>query len=139
MSLGRWLLLLDAMVLVGGMMVFANASLGLYSLISLFVTMQAVDWTVEGVDFAKEALVIPAHPGQIKEAIFSRLDRGVTFWKAEGRLYRRRAHRCSTASCGPGSSRFAKLVMEIDLRPSWWYTTPGKSWVRASTRGVRFL
>jgi uncharacterized membrane-anchored protein YitT (DUF2179 family) len=84
MSLGRWLLLLDAMVLVGGMVVFANASLGLYSLISLFVTMQAVDWTVEGVDFAKEALVITSHPGQIKEAIFSRLDRGVTFWKAEG-------------------------------------------------------
>jgi uncharacterized membrane-anchored protein YitT (DUF2179 family) len=84
MSIGRWLLLLDAMVLVGGMIVFANASLGLYSLLSLFVTMRAVDWTVEGVDFAKEVLVISAQHQKIKEGIFTQLDRGVTLWNAQG-------------------------------------------------------
>ncbi|MGC9399283.1 MAG: YitT family protein [Anaerolineae bacterium] len=56
----------------------------LYALIVNFVSGRVVDVVQEGVGYARAAFIVSEHNAQIREAIFTQLDRGVTLLEARG-------------------------------------------------------
>jgi len=78
--------------IVMGFNVFILGSAGLvfgwnqamYSLIAYFVAYKVIDITMEGLDEMKEVWIISDQSEELKDAIFHRLGRNVTYLKGEG-------------------------------------------------------
>ncbi len=83
-SVGMSLLAIDAAVILLAGLVF-NPELGLYALLSLFLTTKAIDLIQEGQVFAKAAYIISNSPEEISQAVLKELDRGVTGLKGIGK------------------------------------------------------
>jgi uncharacterized membrane-anchored protein YitT (DUF2179 family) len=81
-STGYWLV--DSLIILFVGMMFRNPTLVIWAYLNLFLTTKMVDLAAEGMPSVKAILIISGKPDEIKEAIFSNLNRGLTFLKAEG-------------------------------------------------------
>ncbi len=77
-------LIVEAMVILTGMIVFGSWVLPLYSLISLFLTTKLIDVVIEGASTDKMLFIISDKYEDIKEYILNDLERGGTYFKASG-------------------------------------------------------
>ncbi len=89
-SMGKLLFFVDVCVVVGAAAVFKDFELGLYAGISIFIGARVIDLVLEGVDYAKLAIIISDRSEAIAEGLLNRLDRGVTGLHGEG-MYTRQA------------------------------------------------
>lgn len=78
LSFGRWLMLLDAMVVLGGALIFQSVQIGLYSVLMIFVYTLVFDNFMEGRARGKMALIITQHPDKVSKQINRLLERGCT-------------------------------------------------------------
>ncbi|MED1204398.1 YitT family protein [Heyndrickxia acidicola] len=83
LTLGTCVAIIDGMVVLSAAVVF-NIEKGLYALIGLYVTSKTIDLVQVGLSRSKAALIITDHNQEIREAILSKLDRGVTRLSAHG-------------------------------------------------------
>ncbi len=83
-TVGQILLFIDTGVVVLAAVVFQSFQLGLYAIITLFVTSKIIDALVEGVNFAKTVFIISDKSDEIAQKIMKDLDRGVTALKGTG-------------------------------------------------------
>jgi uncharacterized membrane-anchored protein YitT (DUF2179 family) len=83
LTLGTCVAIIDGMVVLSAAAVF-NIEKGLYALIGLYVTSKTIDLVQVGLSRSKAALIITEHNHEIREAILSKLDRGVTRLSAHG-------------------------------------------------------
>ncbi len=84
LTIGQILLAIDALIILFAIIVFNSVIIGLYSLVSLFITTKIIDAMVEGVDYARAVLIISEHQEEIAKRIISEMDRGVTELKGRG-------------------------------------------------------
>jgi uncharacterized membrane-anchored protein YitT (DUF2179 family) len=84
LTIGQLLLLIDALIILFAIVVFNSVLIGLYSLVSLFITSKVIDAMVEGVDYARAIIIISEHHDEISQKILISLDRGVTELKGKG-------------------------------------------------------
>jgi uncharacterized membrane-anchored protein YitT (DUF2179 family) len=84
LTIGQLILIIDASIVLFAVITFNSILIGLYSLVSLFITIKVIDAIVEGVDFSRALLIISDHPKEISKMILEKLDRGVTEFKARG-------------------------------------------------------
>ncbi|PKM80483.1 MAG: hypothetical protein CVU88_04585 [Firmicutes bacterium HGW-Firmicutes-13] len=82
-SVGQSLLGIDFIIIALAGIVF-NAELGMYALISLFVTSKVIDFVQEGLAVSKACYIISNSGLEIADSIISDLDRGVTYLKGRG-------------------------------------------------------
>lgn len=85
---GNMLLYIDMVIILLAMIVFRSIMLGLYGLISLFISTKVIDFLVEGAPNGKVFYIISDRSQEIGEEIMSKYGRGVTFLYAYG-AYRR--------------------------------------------------
>jgi uncharacterized membrane-anchored protein YitT (DUF2179 family) len=83
LSAGIAQLLVDAFVVTLSGIVF-GPEVALYSLIVLFVSSKAIDWTLEGLSGERVALIISGRTEAISARIMQELDRGTTLLFARG-------------------------------------------------------
>ena len=83
-SLGRVMLLLDAVIVLGSWFVFKDINLIIYAIICLYVLTNVMDKILAGVDFAKGVYIITSKPKRISEKIMKGINRGVTGIKISG-------------------------------------------------------
>ncbi len=83
LTMGQSLLIIDFSVIALAL-VFFNAEIALYALLSLFVTSKVTDLVQGGFDFSKAALIISDKGDEITARVFSDLQRGATHLKATG-------------------------------------------------------
>jgi len=83
-SVGKILLIIDAAVVVFAAAAFKSFRLGLYSIITVYISSKFIDVILEGFNFAKAAYVISDYSDRIAEGILKDLDRGVTALKGTG-------------------------------------------------------
>ncbi|WP_077619635.1 YitT family protein [Bacillus sinesaloumensis] len=76
-SLGKCVAFIDGLIVVTSAIVFDIES-GLYALIGLFVTSKTIDLVQVGIGNSKMALIITNQQDEVRQAIFDKLDRGVT-------------------------------------------------------------
>jgi uncharacterized membrane-anchored protein YitT (DUF2179 family) len=82
-SIGIIQLAVDGVVVIISGLVF-GPQLALYSLVGLFVSSKAIDWTLEGLSGERVALVITKAYEEICNRITHDMDRGVTLLKGRG-------------------------------------------------------
>ncbi|WP_091495043.1 YitT family protein [Amphibacillus marinus] len=75
--------LLDGVIVLTAMLVFSIEQ-GLYALIGLFVTSRTIDLVQVGFNSSKNIMVITEYVEEVRTALLSEVDRGVTVWHAEG-------------------------------------------------------
>jgi len=81
---GQSLMLIDVIIIILSGIVFKSVNIPLYSIIAEFVSNYAIDIAQEGFTFYKTLTVITEKPLEIKKAIFSELERGITEINAKG-------------------------------------------------------
>lgn len=84
LSIGRLILLVDALVVGLSGLVFASLGSLLYAAVLIFVTTRVMDTVVYGVSTAQMVYIITERAEQITQEIFERLHRGVTQIGATG-------------------------------------------------------
>ena len=77
-SIGQALLFFDGFVIVLAGLIFNSAELALYAIITLFITSKALDTILEGLNYAKAAIIISDQSEVIGAKILSDLQRGAT-------------------------------------------------------------
>lgn len=77
-SVGRFVLIIDAFIVFLAGLVFGKWEVILYSAIVLYISSFLIDLITEGGDFAKVAYIISDKQEQISNAISNQLERGVT-------------------------------------------------------------
>lgn len=78
------MVLVEAMVILSGMVLFGDWRLPLYSLISLFLTSKVIDIMIDGPSTDKMLLIISDKHEDIRDYIINDLERGGTYLKASG-------------------------------------------------------
>ena len=84
LPMGKLLMAVDLVVIAAVALAFRNLSSALYGVVSLYISTAVMDMVLYGLDNAKVAYIISSKPDEISKAIFSEMDRGVTFLHAEG-------------------------------------------------------
>ena len=73
----------DSLVILLAGLVFGWQN-ALYAMVVLYVSGIAAEWTSEGSDVLRTALIITAYPDQVKDHILHEMERGVTLLPARG-------------------------------------------------------
>lgn len=77
-SVGRFVLIIDAFIVLLAGLVFGRWEVILYSAAALYICSYIIDLLVEGIDFAKVAYIISNTPEKISAQISETLERGTT-------------------------------------------------------------
>lgn len=77
-TLGRLILLMDALIITAAAFVFGSIESSLYSVLAITLQTTVLDKILYGADGGKVAFLITDHPEEVTEAIFRDLGRGVT-------------------------------------------------------------
>jgi uncharacterized membrane-anchored protein YitT (DUF2179 family) len=83
-SIGTGYWIIESVIIFTIGIVFQNLSLIIWGYINLFITAKITDLASEGLPYVKGVYVISEKNDEIKEMIYQRINRGVTYLKAEG-------------------------------------------------------
>lgn len=83
-SIGRMVLLLDAVVILCAALTYRSFETALYTALTIFISSKAIDSIVYGADKGKLVFIVTSYPDKIKQAIYSSIRRGVTILPARG-------------------------------------------------------
>ncbi len=84
LSFGKWIMLLDGLVVLTGALVFRSIQIGLYSVLMIFVYTLVFDQFLEGRSRGKMAMIVTAHPQEVATRIDRLLERGCTRLQGTG-------------------------------------------------------
>ncbi len=77
-SLGKFILLIDAVIILLAGVAFGRAESVLYSAVTLLLSSYVIDMLAEGINYSKMVLIVSDQSGEIAQAIFRSAFRGVT-------------------------------------------------------------
>ncbi|MDR3313760.1 MAG: YitT family protein [Oscillospiraceae bacterium] len=83
-SLGRVILVADAIVVVGSAAVFRDLNSAMYAAIVMFISSRLIDAILYGMGNGKMFYIFCEHPEALAKAIITQLGRGVTILPAKG-------------------------------------------------------
>lgn len=85
-SLGKFMLVCDAIVVMAAVVVYGNMENALYSIVFIFVSTKIIDTMVYGFarNNGKLLFIVTAHYNEVTELILKNIDRGVTLLNAQG-------------------------------------------------------
>ncbi len=81
-STGYWMV--ESLIILGVGFVFRNPAIVIWAYLNLFITSRMTDFAAEGLPYVKAVIIVTDRPDDVRDAIFQRLNRGVTFLKARG-------------------------------------------------------
>lgn len=84
LSVGRFVLVVDAGIIAAAALVFGSINYALYSLVSVYVCSLVIDSIIFGADAARVAYIITERTELVVEAIARELDRGATLLQGTG-------------------------------------------------------
>lgn len=84
LPMGKLLLALDFVVILGNAVVFRRLESALYGIVALYISTKMLDAVLYGMDTARVAYIISPRGEEITAAIFAELDRGVTVIPSRG-------------------------------------------------------
>lgn len=82
-SLSRFMFVIDACIILAGFFTFGSERT-LYAIVSVFVSLKAIDAVLEGFSFSKAAFIISDHSKEIADKIINDLDRSATILDGRG-------------------------------------------------------
>lgn len=83
-NISEQLFFIDGLVVVTAMIAFRNFDVGLYSIITIWISAKVIDLLFEGVGFAKAIFIISDNGKEIADRVMAEVGRGVTGINGEG-------------------------------------------------------
>lgn len=83
-TIGRVVMLADAVIITAGMLVFGSIETGLYAIIVIFVSTKVIDSMIYGTGNGKMLMVVTDKADEVSKAIISSSRRGVSIIPAVG-------------------------------------------------------
>ena len=104
----------DALVAVLTGLVYHDVQAALYSGIAIFITGKVIDVVVYRFDYSKVAMIVTDRYDQVVDAIYQKLDRGVTYLHGEGSYSHKQTKVILTAIKRQQLAELKELVVQID-------------------------
>nr|WP_321450996.1 YitT family protein [uncultured Carboxylicivirga sp.] len=83
-SVGQFLIIVDSIIVLTGLLVFKDWKIPLYSWIVIFITGKVIDITLDGISYEKAMIIVSDKHELIKDRILNSLERGGTYFSGEG-------------------------------------------------------
>lgn len=83
-DMGKWLLIIDCIIISANAIVFEHYELALYGLVALYINSYLIDVIIQGANFAKIVYIISNQHEEISRQVMTKLSRGVTGLYAKG-------------------------------------------------------
>jgi len=77
-TVGKILMVIDGIVVIFAAVAFKSFLLGLYAIVTIYISSKVIDAILEGVDYAKAVFIISNYSQIISQKIIKEIDRGVT-------------------------------------------------------------
>lgn len=113
-SIGRSILAFDAVIVILGGIVYRNFESMLYASVVIFVSSQVLDYVIFGVSRGATVMIITEKSDEIKNMIFTDLDRGVTVLKAQGGYSGKEKNVLLCACFDNQTQKFIKKIKSAD-------------------------
>ena len=84
MPVGQLLIYVDSVIVLIGLIAFGDWKIPLYSWITIFITGKVVDSVIQGLSYDKTVIIISDKYEEIRKKILYDLDRGGTYFLAQG-------------------------------------------------------
>lgn len=84
LPVGMLLIYVDSVIVLLGLVVFADWKIPLYSWVVIFITGKVIDAVIQGVSYDKTLFIISEKHAEIRDKIINDLNRGGTFIKGNG-------------------------------------------------------
>ncbi|MCD4700605.1 MAG: YitT family protein [Candidatus Aegiribacteria sp.] len=81
-STGYWMV--ESLIILAVGFVFRNPVIVIWAYLNLFLTSRMTDFAAEGMPYVKAVMIVTDKPDEVRDAISLKLNRGLTFLKAEG-------------------------------------------------------
>ncbi|OPL18068.1 MAG: hypothetical protein AVO35_07900 [Candidatus Aegiribacteria sp. MLS_C] len=81
-STGYWIV--ESVIILAVGFAFGDPVLVIWAYLNLFLTSRMTDFAAEGLPYVKAVMIVTDRPEEVRDAIFDKLDRGVTFLRARG-------------------------------------------------------
>lgn len=114
LSTGRFILIVDAVVVVFSAIVYKNVESALYAMIYIFISTQVIDSVLFGQINAKVLTVVTTHGTQVSEKITREFSRGATILSAKGGYTETEKSMVYCAVRKNQVSAITKAIREID-------------------------
>lgn len=82
-SVGQIILGLDAVIFLGAALIF-EPEMAMYAIIYMFIATKIIDLIQVGLNYSKSVMIVTDKPEEITTEIINHLERGVTYFIAEG-------------------------------------------------------
>lgn len=113
-SISQVLLVIELLVIICIILVFKDINIGLYSIISMFISTKVIDIIFEGIYYNKEVKIITRRKDEIVYAILNDLERGATIIKSIGAHSNKDIYIITCIITRPQLSKIKKIVREND-------------------------
>lgn len=114
LTMGRLILIADLLIIGGGVLVGGDMKQFLYGCVALFLSSRAIDAVIYGIERGTAAFIVTTRPDDVRDMIFSRLDRGVTQINATGGYTGEEKQVLLCAISRSQSGQIKRLVHEVD-------------------------
>lgn len=95
-------------------LVFFPLNIGLYTIISMFVTSQVTDAVISGLNTSKSVIIVSNQPMQIGRRIIDEMHRGVTYYDGKGAFTREQKTIVNCVTNRFELAKLKKIVTESD-------------------------
>lgn len=113
-SIGRSILIFDAVIVALGGLVFKNAESMLYAAVVIFLSTQTIDYIIYGVNRGAMIMIITENGKMIRNIILSELRRGVTVLNGYGGFDSRKREVLICACFDNQTGNFIKKIKSAD-------------------------
>jgi len=83
-SVGQFLVIVDSIIVLLGLIVFKDWKIPLYSWIVIFITGKVIDITLDGINYERALIIVSDKHDEIKDRILNSINRGGTYLSGEG-------------------------------------------------------
>lgn len=113
-SMGRVILFLDLIIIAVSFFVYGSIESMLYALVVIFVSSQAIDYTISGTDHSKIVYIVTDLSDVVSNKIMTELNRGVTEIPVVGGYTKTDKRMLFCAVKAQEISNFEKAIKEVD-------------------------
>ena len=114
MPIGKLLLAVDGIIVAFSLVIFKNAELILYGIITLFVSTYTIDFVIGKLNESRIAFVITSKGEEVAGKLVSTSPRGVTLIDAKGMYTNTTKKMLFCALKESETEKFQKKILEID-------------------------
>lgn len=122
-SISQILLVIEVIIISSVIFVFKDVNLGLYSILSMFISTKVIDILFEGIYYTREVKIITRKKDEIITKILDELGRGATITKSIGAHSNEQVYMITCVITRPQIAKIKSIIRSCDKEALLYITT----------------